>query len=257
VRRVGILTLLLAAPWAATSGDPVAPALRGVVLAPDGAPVPGARVVLRTSAGSCLLVPGRSFVTTITEADGTFTLPPAPEGMEVGAEHPDFSPAWEEARDGAVLRLGRPTYLAGTVDATVELAVSVGLRPVARQVVAGAFRLGPLPAGKTLTVAARSPRHRPFVRQLVIEEGATVTLAVALDEGLALDGRVVPPAAGIAVRASQGEARESAATTDENGAFRLTGLREGPVCLVLLAPDREPLVATARAAEPVEVRWDR
>jgi hypothetical protein len=68
---------------------------------------------------------------------------------------------------------------------------------------------------------------------------------------------VHPPRAGVILRASQGEARESVAESDETGAFVLTGLREGEVCVVALDGEAEPRVVRAEAGAYVDVELDR
>ncbi|MHC4549645.1 MAG: carboxypeptidase-like regulatory domain-containing protein [Planctomycetota bacterium] len=253
MQRLLPLLLLVAVPAAVGQPDP---RLRGVVLDPAGHLLPGARVTLRSPCGSCLFVPGHSFATTATDGAGRFSFPGPPRAMEICVEHPDFAPAWGVAEEGAVVRLKEPCFVTGTLSAPAEVAVVRGRRRLAGVRTAEAFRLGPLPPGETVTLIVRSPRHRPFQRRLVLTEGEQ-DVVVVLDEGLSLEGRVVPPDAGVVLRASQGEARESRAITREDGSFRLTGLHAGPVCVVVLADGREPQIVRARAAESLEVRLDR
>jgi len=253
MKRCALLCLLVVIPTAI--GEPQH-RLRGAVLAPDGTALRGARVTLQSRHGGCLVVPGCSFVAQATDAAGRFSLPTPNRPMEFYVEHPDYAPAWVRADQGAVVRLREACYLSGTVSAPAEVRVAHGLRNLASARSDGTFRLGPLPPGETVTLLVRSPGHRPHRQRLVLTAGE-MRVGVVLDEGLAVHGRVTPPAKGIVLRASQGEMRESRTVTDANGAFRLTGLRRGPVCVVVLADGREPLVLRGNAGEPLDVRWER
>jgi hypothetical protein len=253
MRRCILLCLLVLVPTAI--GEP-RHRIRGAVLSPDGTALRGARVTLQGRHGGCLIVPGCSFVAEATDAAGRFDLPAPDRAMDLYIEHPDYAPAWVRADEGAVVRLREPAYVSGTVSAPAEVAVAHGLRHLASARSDGTFRLGPLPPGETVTLVVRSPGHRPHRQRLVLAAGET-RVAVVLDEGLAVTGRVTPPAAGVVLRASQGEMRESRAVTGADGSFRLTGLKRGPVCVVVLADGREPLVVCGNAGEPLDVRWER
>lgn len=258
VRAARVLLVLAASlplvvPFAV--GQPAGKAVRGVVLGPDGIPLRNARVTLCSPLGSCTLVMGHSFQTASTDVQGRFSFDAPPAPMEVVVEHPEYGVAWATAESGATLRLQKPAHLSGTLSAPARVRVSLGLRPLLdEQMQAGAFRLGPLPPGAMLTVTIDSPRHRLFQRRVVLEAGEVQALDVGLDAGLALEGRVVPAQAGVQVRASQGELRESVATTDAEGRFRLTGLRAGHVCCVVLAPGEDAFIVGGRAAQSIEVR---
>ena len=255
MRRVllPIVVVLLALQAA---GGPEEPPLRGVVLDPEGNPLAGATVTLRGRDGRCVLVPGFSFLATTTDDAGRYTLPRPPRPMDLSVDHPDFARTTAPAREGGVVRLGRPCYLEGRVPSDAEVFVAQGLRQLAATRTAGGFRLGPLPAGESVTLHVLSPRHRPYQRVLTVEDGAA-PIDVHLDEGLSLRGRVTPPRAGVVLRASQGEARESSATTDENGEFLLTGLKKGEVSVVCLAEGLDPLVVRANAGGHVDVELRR
>ncbi|MHC4491948.1 MAG: carboxypeptidase-like regulatory domain-containing protein [Planctomycetota bacterium] len=257
MKRCALLCLLVLVVVPTAIGEPHH-RLRGAVLAPDGTALQAARVTLQSRHGGCLLVPGCSFVAEATDAAGRFALPTPDRPMELYVDHPDFAPAWLPTDHTPVVRLQEPGYVSGAVSAPAEVSVAHGLRRLATATTAadGTFRLGPLPPGETVTLLVRSPRHRPYQQRLVLAEGE-MRVAVALDEGLAVTGRVTPPAAGVVLRASQGEMRESVAVTGADGAFRLTGLRRGPVCVVVLADGREPLVLCGNAGEPLHVRWER
>ncbi len=168
--------------------------------------------------------------------------------------HPGHAGATEVARDGAVVRLKAAREILASVPVDADVYVTRGVRRLASGRAPGAVRLGPLPDGE-VTLHVASPRHRPYQRTLLA--GAAGTLRVDLDLGLALRGRVHPPRAGVVLRASQGEARESVAESDETGAFVLTGLREGEVCVVVLDDEVEPLVARAEASGFLDVELDR
>jgi len=253
MRRFFLLCLLVLVPTAV--GEP-RHRLRGAVLAPDGTALAGARVTLQGRHGGCLIVPGCSFVAEATDTAGRFALPTPDRPMDLYVEHPDFAPAWVRADQGAVVRLQEPAWVSGTVSAPAEVRISKGLRNLASARSDGTFRLGPLPPGETVMLLVRSPGHRPHQQRLVLTAGER-RVALVLDEGLAVTGRVTPPAAGVVLRASQGEMRESRAVTGADGSFRLTGLRRGPVCVVVLADGRAPLVLRGNAGEPLNVRWER
>jgi len=252
-RLLCLLCLLLLVPTAI--GEPQQ-RLRGAVLAPDGTALRGARVTLQGRHGGCLIVPGRSFVAEATDSAGRFALPTPDRPMDLYVEHPDFAPTWVRADQGAVVRLREPAWVSGTVSAPAQVRIAKGLRNLASARSDGTFRLGPLPPGETVMLLVRSPGHRPYQQRLVLTAGEK-RVAVVLDEGLAVHGRVTPPAAGVVLRASQGEMRESRAVTGADGSFRLTGLRRGPVCVVVLAEGRAPLVVCGNAGEPLDVRWER
>jgi hypothetical protein len=250
VRRT-FLVLLLAG---ALPGAPEPPAIRGVVLDARGRPLAGATVTLESPCAGCVLVQGHSFRSVLTDAEGRFTLEAPPDPMEVRVTHEDHAPAIGAARDGQVVRLGAPREIRGSVPVDADVYVTRGLRRLASARGPGAFRLGPLPDGE-LTLHVASPRHRPFQLRFLGEGPGNPE--IALDPGLALRGRVHPPRAGVILRASQGEARESVAESDGTGAFVLTGLREGEVCVVALDGDAEPAVVRAEAGGYVDVELPR
>ncbi|MCK6460864.1 MAG: hypothetical protein L6Q95_13360, partial [Planctomycetes bacterium] len=134
--------------------------------------------------------------------------------------------------------------------------VTRGLERLAAVEAKGEFRLGPLPEGEELVLHVASPRHRPYQRRVVMGEGSG-SPPIELDLGLALRGRVNPPRAGVVLRASQGEARESVAESDDTGAFTLTGLREGEVCVVVLDGEEDPQVLRAEAGGHLDVELPR
>ncbi|MHC4973048.1 MAG: carboxypeptidase-like regulatory domain-containing protein [Planctomycetota bacterium] len=253
MRRCVVLCLLVLVPTAI--GEP-RHRIRGAVLAPDGAALRGARVTLQGRHGGCLIVPGCTFVGEATDEAGRFDLPTPDRAMDLYVEHPDYAPAWVRADDGAVVRLKEPAFVSGTVSAPAQVRIAHGLRDLAAARSDGTFRLGPLPPGEAVTLLVRSPGHRPYRQRLVLAAGET-NVTVVLEEGLAVTGRVTPPLAGVVLRASQGEMRESRAVTGADGSFRITGLRRGPVCVVVLAEGREPLVLCGTAGEPLDVRWER
>jgi len=255
VKRLAFAAALVALALAAAGGPPD-PAVRGVVLDPAGRPLAGARVTLRSPHACCRLVPGFSFQTVTTDEDGRFAFDQPPTGMDVEVTHPALAPAMGIARDGEVVRLARAAWIEGWAPAGADVHVARGLRRIAAAQGGGAFRLGPLTPGERVTLQVFSPRHRPWQRVLSPDEGTT-PVAVDLDEGLALDGRLLPPRGGVAVRASQGEPRESATRTAEDGTFRLTGLREGPVTLVVLEEGRDPVIVQGAAGGTVEVEVER
>ena len=238
-------------------GYPADEVVRGVVLDPDGRPLAGARVTLRTPDGCCLFVEDHSFRRATTDERGRFEFDRPPEAMEVSAEHPDFGPVWGRAEDGAVLRLRRAAYVEGTVSTSARIRALLGMRLLAGVESDGAFRLGPLPPGRTFLLTAASAGHRPYRLKLTLEEGETRRLDILLADGLTLEGRIVPATAGVVLRASQGELRESTATARADGSFTISGLRPGAVRVVVLCGDREPRIVDGVAGETIEVRLDR
>ncbi|MFI5403836.1 MAG: carboxypeptidase-like regulatory domain-containing protein [Planctomycetota bacterium] len=247
MRRL-LLCLLLAG--AVLTGAPEPPTLRGVVLDESGRPLPGATVTLESPCGGCILVPGHSLRHVVTDAAGSFVIEEPSEPMEVVVTHPGHAPATEVARDGAVVRLKAAREITVSVPVDADVYVTRGLKRLASGRGPGDIRLGPLPDGE-VTLHVASPRHRPYQRTLLAD--GTSSVGVDLDLGLALRGRVHPPRAGVVLRASQGEARESVAESDETGAFLVTGLREGEVCVVVLDGEDEPQVLFSEAPGHLDV----
>ncbi len=238
-------------------GAPEPPRIRGVVLDPLGRPLQGATVTLETPRSCCVLEPGQSFRSAVTDEEGRFMLDaPAFGPMQLRATHPAGAPSTTVAADGAILRLGTPRRVEGFVPVEAEVYVTRGLERLATARARGAFRLERLPEGEELTLHVVSPRHRPYQRRLVVGE-AMGKPGIDLDEGLALRGSVRPPRAGVVLRASQGEARESLAETDRTGAFVLTGLRSGAVCVVVLDGEDEPQVLFTEAGGHLDVELFR
>lgn len=231
-------------------GAPDPPRIRGLVLDPQGHPLPGATVTLVSPC--CVIVPGHRFRTVVTDAEGRFDVEAPEAPMRLRATHGSGVVTTLPAEDGAVLRLGTPLYLEGSVPVEALVYVTRGLERLASSETSGEFRLGPLPEGEELTLHVVSPRYRPYQYRFVMGEGLG-NPPIELDLGLALHGAVQPPRAGVVLRASQGEARESIAETDESGSFELTGLRAGPVCVVVLDGDEAPRVLYAEAGGYVDV----
>lgn len=236
------------------AGAPEPPRIRGVVLDPLGRPLAGATVSLE---GPCCIVgPGDTRRVAMTDERGAFDLEAPETPMRLRATHPGGARALSDARDGAVVRLPVPRYLEGTVPSEALVFVTRGLERLASVETKGDFRLGPLPEGEELVLHVASPRHRPYQRRVVMGEGSG-NPPIELDLGLALEGRVSPPRAGVVLRASQGEARESIAESDETGAFTLTGLRAGEVCVVVLDGEEDPQVLRAEAGGHLDVELPR
>lgn len=248
--------LALAALALVAAGAPEPPRIRGVVLDPLGRPLPGATVTLESPRSCCILVPGQAFPRVVTDEGGRFTLDAPDVPMQLRAAHPDGARTTMPAADGAILRLGASRHVEGFVPVEAEVYVTRGLERLAATRGQGAFRLGPLPEGEEMTLHAVSPRHRPYQRRLLVA-GDEADQRIDLDEGLALRGTVRPPRAGVVLRASQGEARESVAESDAHGAFALTGLRDGHVCVVVLDGEEEPQVLFAQAGAHLDVELER
>jgi len=244
--------LVFAALALTAVGAPGPPRIRGLVLDSLGRPLAGATVMLVSPC--CILRPGQVFRTAVTDREGRFDLEAPEAPMRLRATHASGARVMAPAADGAVLRLGRPLYLDGSVPSAALVFVARGLERLASVETEGDFRLGPLPEGEDLTLHVVSPRHRPYQRRFVM--GDTLP-PIELDEGLALRGAVHPPSAGIVLRASQGEARESIAESDETGSFVLTGLRAGEVCVVVLDGKGDPRVLSAEAGGYLDVELAR
>jgi hypothetical protein len=140
--------------------------VRGRVLAPDGRPLTGAVIWATTEPASASTAPWR--FTTISRADGSFTVPGVPEGVaSLAAAHPRLGRVMRDLSVTASaplqeLHFTAEYYVAGKV-------LDVGGAPVARATVAfaspeggnasqtsdaqGAFRIGPLGADQGLLVA--------------------------------------------------------------------------------------------------------
>jgi hypothetical protein len=242
-----ILATVFLASLAAGQG---ATTFRGVVLGPDGEPVAGAHLTLRTPQAACRLVPGYSFLTTVTDERGTFAFEAPPVAMEIEARHKDLGLAWGPAENGARIRFPRGAYLAGRTSAPCRLRATLGLRELAAADVDGDFRFGPLPPGVTFTLRAGSTRHRPYHQELSLDPGETRAFDVNLARGATLSGRATP---GATIRASQGEAHEVSTVADGNGAFTLEGLRDGAVCVVVLRPGGGVEVVRGQAGAYLDV----
>ncbi len=247
IRR--LLPLLLVA---ALGGSPPQET-SGRVLDADGLPLPGARVSRRPAGDACVFSPGAVLPSKMTDASGRFDFGAGAPGEEILVEHPGHAPTWATARAGLDLRLPRPAWLEGKLSAPGRVAAFRGLRVLASVQSDGEFRLGPLPPGTPIELVVESPEARPWGRRIVLDEGESRRLELRLDGGLALEGRVAPPSAGVVVRASQGETRESSATTRADGAFTLKGLRAGPVRVVALAPGRAPAIVDGAAGGSIVV----
>lgn len=251
----GWLLLVFAALALRAAGAPEPPRIRGVVLDPLGRPLAGATVTLEGARSCCVVEPGQRFASAVTDEGGRFALDAPDAPMDLRAAHPSGAAATEPARDGTVLRLRPARHLEGSVPADALVYVTRGLERLAAAG-GGDFRLGPLPDGEEVTLHVVSPRHRPYQRRVVVGEGGG-NPRIDLDEGLALRGAVRPARAGVVLRASQGEARESVAVSDAWGAFVLTGLREGEVCVVVLDGEEDPRVLSAEAGGHLDVELAR
>lgn len=236
--------------------------LRGRVLDPSGAPLPGARVRVGSWSGTPLDV--------VSDETGAFTAGPlTPGDAELVAAHPrglscgplpldvplgaDPEPleVWlapDPALSGRVLGAGAP--LAG---ARVRLTPHPGTPGEARELRTtgeGAFHLAALPAGRW-RVEAEAPGFAPSELELEPALLGSEGLTVTLEPAAALRGRVRTaegaPAAGARVTL-EGEGPRAAARTDPSGAFELSGLRPGGFVLTAHLRGAGPAFAAGELA---------
>ena len=230
----------------------------GIVLDPEGLPVAGAQVMLRPPEGRCRRnygehVNGRD----VTGRDGRFQLPAPPGPMDVYVRHATYAPSWAKARDDLTVRLRAASWIEGTVSAPAVLTVSRGPWRFAEQQVEGTFRCGPLPPDIVLSLQVTATDRSPYYERIVLQPGEIRSLHVALALGARVTGTVWPHHEGHVVRAHGRDGTEFTDSTDEDGAFTVTGLEPGWVRLVVIRKGQPVQIVDARTGEHVDVRRPR
>lgn len=234
-----------------------APGWRGVVVGPNGRPLPDAEVTLADVASPCAWPPGVSRRLTVA-ADGTFGFAPPSRPARLDARHAKYSPVSADVADGVVLRLPAPSFIDGYVTACATVRVRHGRREIASTDADGVFRVGPLPPGVPLTLSASAPGHLPWSeRQPILAEGESLYRVIRLDTGLAVRGRIEPAVPGVTVRASQGNGRDLLVRTDNDGAFEIGGLTAGAVRLIAFGEGFDVFLASAEAGDWVRLTLKR
>jgi hypothetical protein len=230
--------------------QPEAP-VTGIVLDPDGNPVNRAFVECEDRDTDVTGV--------LTDAEGRFKLAPGAAGCNAVARHPDYSPS-DGIRLAAgrvnTIRLSRGGAIAGNVVdergspvPSYTLAIEsflpkgdadLGRKGAPRKVddATGAFLIDGLPPGRYV-LSASAPARPPGRSDTVnVESGQTTShVRIVLSRGALLSGTVFDadtraPIAGATIRldsvSSVGIDAVAPATSDEQGAFTLDGVPEGP-----------------------------
>ncbi|HZF52238.1 MAG TPA: carboxypeptidase regulatory-like domain-containing protein [Polyangiaceae bacterium] len=222
----------------------------GVVLDPDGKPVPRAVV-------TC----DEKNLTATTNDEGRFELGPEAIGCSAATMHPSFGPSERvtlRAGDGNVLRLAGggaiagvvldesgspvPSYLLAIESFRASGDPSTARPPTGRPRTfsdpAGQFLLERLPPGRYVLTASSDGRPPARSSSIEVEAGRTthhvrITLARgATLSGTILDGETRRPIAGARVvldaATSTGANAIGGATSDASGAYSLEGVPPGP-----------------------------
>ncbi|MEM1202795.1 MAG: carboxypeptidase-like regulatory domain-containing protein [Acidobacteriota bacterium] len=249
----------------------------GVVIDPDGSPLPGANLSLVPSAAA-----RASGVAGLSDAEGRFEIEGVRDGQyRLLAAHADF--AVSESEDpievagspisGVVVRARGGTVLGGQItgldfdqlsDLSV-IAMSMTLRDHKTAAVdfEGKYRVEQLAPGRW-KVMASAPDGRQVQEEIDIAEGAAEeTLDLEFGGGLTLEGRVTlrgQPIDGGSIFL-RGASQESGAggTTDHRGQFSIDGLEAGTYDLVVYEPSsglRHNQSVEVPAGGPVEVALD-
>jgi hypothetical protein len=266
--------------------------MEGLVVDPDGAPVPGAEVRLLGVAGEAALVPlADRFV---TDGRGAFAFT-APEGAELEARKPGFLPGRAEVDVVAALHrrltialgpahraLGPPAPVSGRVvsgpgDAGVEGAlVTAGPErgfgssgPAEAQALSGPdgrFALAPLDPGRYRLTARAEGRAPASARRV---SPGTTDLVLVLEPGGRVQGCVRDASSGAAVvpfTVMVWERRDplrrvlqrSLSVLDPSGCYAVDELAPGPAAVIVSAPGfaPSPEVPVEVPAPPGEGRAD-
>lgn len=264
----------------------------GLVVGPDGRPLPGCRVALQMgdlSVPEHLLHLGH----TETDVQGRYAFRGVSRGVPlvVAAEAPGFAASFADVVDGrADLALSPPGSPHGLVLDVVDesgmpvpsfsyevQSTSRGWRRLVSRSVEGAARgrdevILPLPSEEieTVTIAARAPGFRaapPVTIELDLGAGRSAA-TVVLEHCPVLEGRVVDPSgvpvggALVHARGEAGVVRIPATTAPRTGSFLLDeGQVIGANRLIVVAPGHPPktvhLAPGAHAEGTLEVVLDR
>lgn len=288
-RRAASLAVLVTTAIAASLGA-AAGEIRGRVVGGDGLPVRKAvvRVLPPCSAGTPIE----------TGDDGTFVAPSlAGASFTVRVESPGYAPHTREgveAGDRIEVALVRGYRLSGVVRGASEGTPIAGATvaawdrdaepfgEAARRTATtgddGRFTIADLPLG-AMTVEASAPGHIaarlanvPVPQPAIDESGSPREIAIVLEEGARLSGRVVKGRGGtpvegarVNVRVVEDDRPEGAApsvATDARGSFSFDGLAAGRYVLAVAAKglpsiERGPFALRAGGARPdVEIRLD-
>ena len=243
--------------------------LPGRVVDSEGRPVAGARVWARRAGGLAVSTTEHE---TESDGDGRFEIPglDASARLHLRVRHPEY----QEARLHGVLGAGGPPLeivlhpgiaLRGQVVGG-DGAPVVGARVVATPTPAGhvgehetetdadgRFVLDPQPPGRLALVASHGAgRSRPH--ELILAFGDTPPeVALTLDQGATMRGRVVGPEGRGVVGARVVAEGRSATQTDADGRFRLVGLGGDRLVLGVDHPEYQPVRQTVEGGAEVAI----
>lgn len=225
--------------------------IEGRVLAPDGSPVAGARVmVLDQPAQTDLGLAGRP--ETFADNEGRYQLGGISEGERtVAAEHAGFRPARRQVnvQEGTTpldLRLGRGFEVSGLVTgpdgpvpgATLRLAGGESVTPVASGP-DGAFRFEAVAEGR-YRIQTETPGYAAADEEIRLAGASVTGLEIRLERGGAVSGRILglpfQDLAQVQVVATAPDRPGQAGRVDYEGRYRVEGLGSGDWKVIATLP---------------------
>lgn len=258
--------------------------LEGVIEDRSGHPVPGARLGVAVLSADGRSSTGLAGSATVTDGEGRFEIEGLPRGrkVELRAQAQGFLPRVETTvpEEGAPplrIVLDLAGVVTGQVRDTAGRPVAGARVRVAPEGAEGSLlrRLGTRGGADTSSrtdadghfhvegvepgpaeIHASADCCRPAFRRIQVEPGDSDPVDLELPAGTTLHGLVLD-AGGSPVALAQVSSRGSSARTGPDGGFRLQGLADGPVHLVVRHPDHGSLRRTAATdrRQPLEIRF--